>query len=104
MIIFTVSIDDHQTSSNASHKYIYPARALRALELLLADGAPTVGRGKTFLTHRPYLYENGRNLETKSRKIDPKVGNEPSLQGLQTTAPVVELYHPAILDGGHFLI
>ena len=27
---------------------IYPARALRALGLLLADGAPTVGRGKTF--------------------------------------------------------
>ena len=26
----------------------YPARALRALGLLLADGAPTVGRGKTF--------------------------------------------------------
>ena len=27
---------------------IYEARALRALGLLLADGAPTVGRGKTF--------------------------------------------------------
>ena len=26
----------------------YQARALRALELLLADGAPTVGGGKTF--------------------------------------------------------
>ena len=26
----------------------YQARALRALGLLLADGAPTVGRGKTF--------------------------------------------------------
>ena len=26
----------------------YPARVLRALWLLLADGAPTVGRGKTF--------------------------------------------------------
>ena len=26
----------------------YPARALRALGLLLADGAPTVGGGKTF--------------------------------------------------------
>ena len=26
----------------------YPARALRALGLLLEDGAPTVGRGKTF--------------------------------------------------------
>ena len=28
--------------------YIYQARALRALGLLLADGAPTVGGGKTF--------------------------------------------------------
>ena len=27
---------------------VYPARALRALGLLLADGAPTVGGGKTF--------------------------------------------------------
>jgi len=26
----------------------HPARALRALGLLLADGAPTVGGGKTF--------------------------------------------------------
>ena len=30
------------------HKYVYPARALRALGLLLADGALTVGWGKTF--------------------------------------------------------
>ena len=28
--------------------YCNPARALRALALLLADGAPTVGGGKTF--------------------------------------------------------
>ena len=28
--------------------FLYPARALRALGLLLADGAPRVGRGKTF--------------------------------------------------------
>ena len=28
--------------------FFYPARALRALGLLLADGAPTVGGGKTF--------------------------------------------------------
>ena len=30
------------------HISYYPARALRALGLLLADGAPTVGGGKTF--------------------------------------------------------
>ena len=29
-------------------RVLYPARALRALGLLLADGAPTVGGGKTF--------------------------------------------------------
>ena len=29
-------------------QFCYQARALRALGLLLADGAPTVGRGKTF--------------------------------------------------------
>ena len=49
----------------------FPARALRALGLLLADGAPTVGRGKTFSTVcQPFFffYENGRNSETKSRK------------------------------------
>ena len=28
--------------------FFFPARALRALGLLLADGAPTVGGGKTF--------------------------------------------------------
>ena len=31
-----------------SRNTFYPARALRALGLLLADGAPTVGGGKTF--------------------------------------------------------
>ena len=39
------------THSKTFKTYIYPARracALRALGLLLADGAPTVGRGKTF--------------------------------------------------------
>ena len=30
------------------HVMLYQARALRALGLLLADGAPTVGGGKTF--------------------------------------------------------
>ena len=39
-----------------------------ALGLLLADGAPTVGRGKTFLTYRP-----------KKSKIDPKSGSKPFL-------------------------
>ena len=37
---------DRQTSTQTLHHN--PARALRALGLLLADGAPTVGRGKPF--------------------------------------------------------
>ena len=37
-----------QTKQNGTNIYIYQARALRALGLLLADGTPTVGGGKTF--------------------------------------------------------
>ena len=73
----------------------YPARArkaraqkacaLRGLGLLLADGALTVGRGKTFWrVNWFFFYGNGCNLGTESRKIGPKVGNEQSLRGLQT--------------------
>ena len=32
---------------------VYPARALRALGLLLADGTPTGGRGEDFLNRQP---------------------------------------------------
>ena len=38
-------IDIHMCRSRNN---VYPTRALRALGLLLADGAPTVGGGKTF--------------------------------------------------------
>ena len=44
-----------------------------------ADGVLTVGRGKTFDRSTGFFYENGRNSETKSQKIVPKVGNEWSL-------------------------
>ena len=54
-----------------------PGHALRALGLLLADGAPQWSAGR-FL-----FLQKGCNSETKSRKINPKVGNEPSLQGSQ---------------------
>ena len=44
--------DDHSKKENlqgnVKKNFDYPARALRALGLLLADGAPTVGGGKTF--------------------------------------------------------
>ena len=52
-----------------------PARALRALGLLLADGAPTVGRGKTIWQVSWIFYGNSCNSGTESRKIVPKVGN-----------------------------
>ena len=37
-----------QPAENTDIKCSYQARALRALGLLLADGTPTVGGGKTF--------------------------------------------------------
>ena len=37
-----------KSNCRLSFTFPYQARALRALGLLLADGAPTVGRGKTF--------------------------------------------------------
>ena len=54
---------------------VYPARALRALGLLLADGAPTVGGGRLFEGSTKFFYGNSCNSGTESRKIVPKVGN-----------------------------
>ena len=49
----------------------YPARALRALGLLLYSR-----KGEDFLTGQlNFFYENSCNSGTKSRKIVPKVGN-----------------------------
>ena len=47
---------------------------------------PHSGEGEDFLTRQPgfCFYENGCNSGTESQKIVPKVGNEQSLQGLQT--------------------
>ena len=48
---------------------------------------PTVGWGKTFWwVFRFFFYGNIRDSETKSKKIDPKVRNEPSLRGLQSSS------------------
>ena len=52
-----------------------------AQTLLLADGALTVGRGET-LTHQMVFFT--KTAVTREQKIVPKVGNERSLQGLQT--------------------
>ena len=72
----------------------FPARAknararractLRALRLLLADSALTLGRGKTFWrVGQVFFYENSHNSGTESKKIVPNVGKKPSLQRLK---------------------
>ena len=66
-------INDHQ------------ARVLRVLGCYWQT-MPHSGMGEDFLVGLPFFffYGNIRDSETKSKKIDPKVRNEPSLQGLQT--------------------
>ena len=67
---------------------VFPARALRALGPLLAEGALTLGWGKTlWRVYRFFFYKNGHNSGTKSKKIAPKVENERSLRGLQMGPP-----------------
>ena len=50
-----------------------PARALRALGLLLADGTPTGGRGEDFLTGQPdFFTETAVTPERKVEKSFPR--------------------------------
>ena len=69
---------------------LYPARA--GLKGLCADSAravtgrrcPHSGEGEDFFSRQPdFFTETAVNRERKVEKIDPKVGNEPSLRGLQ---------------------
>ena len=46
----------------------FPARALRALGLLLADGTPTGGRGEDFLSRRPDFFTE--TAVTPERKVE----------------------------------
>ena len=51
----------------------YPARALRALGLLLADGTPTGGRGEDFLNRQPNFFtETAVTPEQKVEKSFPR--------------------------------
>ena len=51
----------------------YPARAPRALGLLLADGAPIVGGGEDFLTGKPdFFTETAVTPERKVEKSFPR--------------------------------
>ena len=46
----------HSAAMRCSVPYYCPARALRALRLLLADGTPTGGRGEDFLSRQPEFF------------------------------------------------
>ena len=51
----------------------YPARALGALGLLLADGTPTGGRGEDFLSRQPdFFTETAVTPERKVEKSFPR--------------------------------
>ena len=55
-----------------SYFTLYPAHALRALGLLLADGAPT-GRGEDFLSRQPdFFTETAVTPERKVEKWFPR--------------------------------
>ena len=52
---------------------VYPARALRALGLLLADGTPTGERGEDFLSRQPdFFTETAVTPERKVKKWFPR--------------------------------
>ena len=54
-------------------KLSFPARALRALGLLLADGAPHSGRGEDFLSRQPNFFtETAVTPERKVEKSFPR--------------------------------
>ena len=56
-----------------SQNFVFPARALRALGLLLADGTPIGGRGEDFLSRQPdFFTETAVTLERKVEKSFPR--------------------------------
>ena len=64
---------DSVTEQNPRFLHYYPARALRALGLLLADGTPTGGRGEDFLTGQPdFFTETAVTPERKVEKSFPR--------------------------------
>ena len=75
--ILTVQLKGEISTNHASFKGFldYQARALRALGLLLADGAPTVGGGRLFDGSAKFFYGNSCNSGMESRKMVPNVGN-----------------------------
>ena len=64
-----------QKKNNGRQNLNYPARALRALGLLLYSRIPQWEGGRLFDGSTKYFYRNCCNSGTESRKIVPKVGN-----------------------------
>ena len=65
---------------------IIQPKGLRAesARAIIGSRCPHSGEGEDFLTRQPFFfYENSHNSGTKSPKIVPTVGNEPSLRELQ---------------------
>ena len=62
-----------RTLKKLSKYDFYPARALRALGLLLADRTPTGGRGEDFLSRQPNFFtETAVTPERKVEKSFPR--------------------------------
>ena len=61
-----------QAICNNVHHIHYPARTLRALELLLADGAFTVGLGKTFWRVSRFFFIMKMTV-TRKRKVEKSI-------------------------------
>ena len=64
---------DNRRNKNAVINYLSRACPLRALGLLLADGAPTVGGGEDFLTGQlNFFTETALTPERKVVKLFPR--------------------------------
>ena len=68
-----LAIGKDQSAIQFKLEHNYPARALRALGLLLADGTPTGGRGEDFLNRQPdFFTETAVTPERKVEKSFPR--------------------------------
>ena len=73
--IFSCNIYPTISLPSYTHGFCYPARALRALGLLLYSRIPQWEGGRLFDRSAGFFYGNSCNSGTESRKIVPKVGN-----------------------------
>ena len=72
MTVHVLKVNNLQQMLNQKY-LLYPARALRALGLLLADGTPTGGRGEDFLNRQPNFFtETAVTPERKVEKSFPR--------------------------------